>query len=350
MSSKLMERLKKNQGMGAAMVAQQRAALGGFQKDSRIWKHTFDEKKKVSINRIRFLPTPDCDLEAQERGDIPEDFPLAPVSTVFSHNFKGPTGRYYKAISPQTWGHTCPVREYDRAGWDKAKATDDKALKDILKERIASTDYYANILVIEDAQNPENNNKVFLFKFGNGLKKVLDAAGSPKFPTDPSIADPFCPFTGAVLVYELEGEERTIGTWSGLVAKDFGRCRWEHESRLAETDEEIEAICSKAYSLYDFVDVRKEEPYSVLETRFREVMGIPVDAPLVNAGEVEQAPANNAAEMARKALAEAEKQQKSQEAPVQGGDTTAQTQGTQTPAAAGSEEEFDDFLKQLENE
>lgn len=353
--SRLMERLKQNSGMNAQMVAAQRTAMGGFAKDERIWKHVFDAKTKISSNIIRFLPTPECDFVAQEKGEIPADFPLAPVSLVLRHGFKGSAGRYYNAISPATWGHTCPVREYDRPNWDRQKELDDKALKEVLKKRIPSTEYYANILVINDAQNPENNGKVFLIKFGNGLKKVLDAAGAPKFPSDPVIADPFCPFTGANLVYDFEGEERTIGDWTGLVAKDFGRCKWQQPSRLAETDEEIEQICSKAYSLFDFVDPRKEEPYDVLEKRFKEAMGIPVDQDLMSHKPIHEDNGGagvNAAEMARKALEEAEKkaQTPSSNAGQQnnGGQDQSSNQ-SQNKTGGMVDADFENFLAELEN-
>lgn len=345
--SKLMERLKKNKGLNAQAMKQQLVQNGQeYGRDDRIWKYTFDEKKKTAYAKIRFLPIPDVDYERQEAGDIPEDVVLSPVACVQRHNFKGPSGRYYNAISPQTWGETCPVREYDRANWTRQKETNDNALKEMLKKRIPSRDYYANILVIEDSANPENNGKVFLFKFGNAIKNLLDAAPEPKFPGDPKVEDPFCVFEGASLEISLEGEERTFGGWTGLVPKDFGRCKWHNPTPLAESEAEIEEIMKRTYSIYDFVDRKLMEPYEVLEKRFKEVMGIPVDEPLIGASVDEEVgggdnqPANNsqkqldAAAMAAADLKKAEEQAK-------------QAQQSSTQTSDGSGDDFDDFLNSL---
>lgn len=351
--SKILDRLKKNRGLNAQRMQEQLVQNGQARgKDERIWKYTFDEKKKTSYARIRFLPIPNCDLENQEQGVIPEDVVLSPAPCVRRHNFKGPTGRYFNAVSRQTWGEEDPVREYDRANWKRQKETEDAALKEELKKRIPSEKYYANILVIEDAQNPENNGKVMLFAFGRAMKKIIDSAAKPKFPTDPCIEDVFDYIEGAELIIELEGEERSFGNWTGLVPKDFGRCKWGQPKPLAETDEEIEDILSKCYSLYDFVDRAKMESYEDQEKRFKEVMGIPVDEPLVAESELEagdsgeDAPvhtnpnAQGAAGLAAKQLAEAEAQRE------------AALTNTATEQSGGSNEpedsDFDDFLNSIE--
>lgn len=364
--SNVMDRLKRNKGLNAQRMKEQLIQNGQTRgKDERIWKYTFDEKSKTSYSRIRFLPIPDCDVVAQENGEIPEDFVLSPAPVVRRHNFRCSTGRYYNAISRQTWGESCPVRDYDRANWKRQKETDDNALKDELKKRIPDTKYYANILVIEDRENPENNGKVMLFQFGNGIKKVIDAASKPKFPTDPRIEDVFDYLEGAELILELEGEERSFGNWTGLVPKDFGRCKWGTPTPLADSDEAIIEIMQKSYSLFDFVDPRKMETYEEQEKRFKEAMGIPQDTPLManDAFDGEehdgQEDANihtnpnqaGAAGLAAKQLQEAEQKRADQLAAQKAAtETTTEAAGAQSSGLPqdSMEDDFDSFLDGLE--
>lgn len=345
--SRLMERLKKNKGINAQQMQKQLEQNGQARgKDDRLWKYAFDEKKKIAYAKIRFLPIPDCDLERQENGEIPEDAVLSPMVCVRRHNFKGPTGRFYSAISRQTWGEDCPVREHDRVLWDKQKKTEDNTLKETLKDRIPGTNFYANILVEDDRANPENNGKVFLFKFGKAIKNLIDAAPNPKFDSDPKVDDPFCAFEGASLVIELEGEERSFKSWTGLVPKDFGRCKWVDKGPLAGGDEaKMEEIIGQCHSLYDFVDHKLMEPFEVQERRFKDVMGISADAALSEEAdaadnEESQPQANNAAALANQQLQEAEEERNQQMSSNKPDDKKP------TGDSAGSED-LDDFLDSL---
>lgn len=280
--SSLFDRLKKTRGQSAGTEALakrlEQQGQGGFQKDNRIWKHTFNDKG-VTENIIRFLPTPQVDMVAQDEGRVPADFVIAPVALIIRHQFQGPNG-WYVANSPQTFGEDDPVRDHDRPLWTRQKETNDEALKDKLKTRLPSTDYYANILVIKDGTVPENNGKVFLYKFGNGVKKHLDAAQNPKFSTDAKF-DPFDAWEGHNFIMNMTGEKKKIGTWEGLVG-DLATCKWDgNATPLADTDEGIEEIWGKAYSLYEFYDRKNFQTYDELAVKFRKVMNIPADAPLV---------------------------------------------------------------------
>lgn len=287
--SSILDRLKKTRGQGreALQKSLESRGQGGFKRDERIWKYAFKEVKgkQLSISKIRFLTTPLVDLEAQDKGDIPADAVLSPCALQIRHYFAGPGGNYSE-ISPQTWGEECPVREYDRSLWEQQKATDDKALKEVLKERLPKKDYYANILVIQDDANPENEGKVMLFKFSEGIKKVIDKASNPDFPTDPVIADPFCMYEGAVLSLEMVGSKRK---WKGrdVITPDFqnSKMTWGESGPLHDGDEEkIAETWKQCYSLYEFLKPSLMKDFDTLADRLRKVMGLPDGAPLIGAG------------------------------------------------------------------
>ncbi|QDB73188.1 single-stranded DNA-binding protein [Vibrio phage VAP7] len=283
--SSLLARLKANKGQNTKALKERLAqqGQGGFKADERIWKHTWEESKPgefVSVNTIRFLPVPMVDMERREKGEIPEGAVLTPCACIISHFFEGSTGSKYIEKSLATFDEDCPVRKHDQPLWKQQKETNDEGLKKILMKRLPNTDYYANILVINDAQKPENNGKVFLFKFGRGIKKIIDAAAAPKFPTDPKIEDVFCPWEGADLEFNLTGEKRKFNG-RDCISPDYARVTWAKPSALFGGDEaKIEEIWKQTYSLQDFYDRKNFKTYEELEKRFKMVMGIPEDAPL----------------------------------------------------------------------
>jgi len=112
---------------------------------------------------LRFLP-----------GKTEDDLPF--VKT-YSHGFKGPAGKWFIEDCPTTIGSPCYCCEQNGILWN----TEIKANQDIARTRKRKISYVANILVVEDKKNPENEGKVFLFKFGTKIfDKIFDKL-SPEF-------------------------------------------------------------------------------------------------------------------------------------------------------------------------
>ena len=82
------------------------------------------------------------------------------------------TGQYISAVSPQTWNQKDPIAEarfsLSKHGTDEEKA---KASKVIRREN-----WLANIYVVNDPKNPENNGQVKLLRFGKQLNKIITEA------------------------------------------------------------------------------------------------------------------------------------------------------------------------------
>ena len=120
--------------------------------DDRFWQPTVD-KAGNGYAVIRFLPPP---------GE--EDMPFV---RIFSHGFKGPSGSWYIENSLTTIGQQDPVGEYNTQLWNSGLESD-KAIARAQKRKLA---FISNIYVITDQGNPENEGKVFLFRYG---KKIFD--------------------------------------------------------------------------------------------------------------------------------------------------------------------------------
>ncbi|EHT1484480.1 hypothetical protein KXE51_003460 [Salmonella enterica] len=342
----LFDRLKQSRGQQTdAMQARlaQQGQKSGFQKDPRIWKWTWN-KDGISQNTIRFLPVPLVDLKAQEEGTIDKDQILTPCAMIMKHQFQG-AGGWYIENSPQTFGNDDPVRDHDRPLWAQQKETNDEKLKDVLKKRLPDTKYYANILVIEDVNVPENNGKVFLLEFGNAIKKILDQAQNPKFPTDPKF-DPFDLWEGANLNLKLFGEQKKFGNWEGLVA-NFSNVSWAAPAPLSEDEAYMEDVWSREHSLFEFFNPANFKSYEDLEKRLRKVLAIPDGQPLVEGGAAtmahaptNQAPAQQSVNQQPTAQDSLNQQQ------AQPSQAAVNNPGAQpNPKETGSIEEFEQFLK-----
>lgn len=243
---------------------------GGYKKDDRIWKPAANKDNKSS-NIIRFLPIPFVDMQAVEEGKLQET-DLTPMAKILKHAFQGPKG-WYIENSLQTFGEECPVRQFDGPLWGQAKKNNDEILKTALKKRLPNTSYYANILVIKDGTNPENNGKVMLYEFGETVRKLIEKANKPEFDTDPSF-DPFDAFEGADLLLNLTYQKKKIGEKEFNVA-DFQNVKWAPQKPLADgNEEEIERIWKAEHSIAEFYNRKHFKSFDELKAKYVKVMGL----------------------------------------------------------------------------
>lgn len=157
---------------------------GGYQKDEKEWRLTTDSNKNGSAV-IRFLPA---------RSDDELTF-----VKLINHSFKKNNKWYINNCSATHGDYDgCPVCQYisDNDLYNKAQANKngpDAALNQLLARK---TKYWANILVIRDPGNPDNNGKVFKFAFGKSIYDKITA----KLNGDESLGiegvNVSCPFTG----------------------------------------------------------------------------------------------------------------------------------------------------------
>lgn len=249
---------------------------GGFKKDDRYWSLPIDKEGNGSAT-IRFIPDP-SDLDA------------APLTKLISYSFKGPTGAYYIENSPHTlidtkWdkkeenGFPDPMAEWKKATLARAAAEDDAELKKQADSCRRNTFYIANILVVKCKARPEDEGKVFLFKFG---KKIFDKIFSKMNAEDEDDrANPFDLVEGVnfrLNVYKNDG---------GF--PDYSNSMFETDRKpVADTDEKVEAIWKAGYSIEAETSPDKIKSYDELLKRRNTVLG------LVAGMAVEEAPKRSA--------------------------------------------------------
>lgn len=237
-------------------------------KDNRFWKPTMIKSTKggdvvgTCSDVIRFLPESYADLKLVAEGKF-SDIYLSPIFHRQHHAFQGPNGWYFAEsrsmlVDENGVAEKCPVFARVKPMWDEAKETDNKARMTKIKEYFTKPEYFANILVIKDGSNPENNGKVFLFKLTKAMKEKLDACFESEFEDEPTF-NPFDLDEGRAFELRLEYKNKKIGEKTFPVA-DYAKAKFQSTpSPLADTEEEIDSIMEQAHSFFSYLSAVKTE-------------------------------------------------------------------------------------------
>ena len=211
--------------------------------DERLWKPELD-KTGNGYAVIRFLPSPDG-----------EDIPWAKL---YSHAFQGPGG-WYIENSLTTTGGKDPVSDYNRELWNSGNEAD----KDTVRKQKRKLSYYSNIYVVKDQVNPQNEGKVFLFKYGKKIFDKVMEAMQPEFEDETPI-NPFDFWQGANFKLKIVKKD---GYWN------YDKSEFDAPSPLLEDDDALEALWKKQYSLTAVTAADQFKTYDVLEKRLKYVLG-----------------------------------------------------------------------------
>ena len=211
--------------------------------DDRIWKPVMD-KTGNGFAIIRFLPAP--------KG---EELPWAKL---WNHAFQGPTGQWYIENSLTTIGQNDPVSEHNSKLWNSGVESD----KEIARKQKRKLQYYSNIYVVKDSANPENEGKVFLYRFGKKIFDKIMEAMQPAFEDETPI-NPFDFWEGANFKLKLR---KVDGYWN------YDKSEFEAPSALSKKDAELEEIWGKQYSLKEFTDNSNFKSYDELKKRLDVVL------------------------------------------------------------------------------
>ena len=215
----------------------------GASGDERTWKLDVD-KSGNGYAVIRFLPAPEG-----------EDLPFVKL---YSHAFQGPGG-WYIENSLTSLGQKDPVSEYNTQLWNNG--TD--AGKETARKQKRKLTYMSNIYVVKDPANPENEGKVFLFKYGKKIFDKLTAAMQPEFEDEEAI-DPFDFWQGA----NFKLKAKNVAGYRNYDSSEFAAV-----SPLLDDDDALEALWKKQFSLAEIVSTDQFKSYEDLKKRLEYVLG-----------------------------------------------------------------------------
>ena len=213
-------------------------------KDDRFWRPELD-KASNGYAVIRFLP-------ATEGEDLP-------WAKYYSHGFKG-RGGWYIENSLTTIGQKDPVSEMNTELWNSGVEKD----KDIARERKRRLHYVSNILIVSDPANPQNEGKVFLYKYGKKIFDKIQEAMQPEFADEEAI-NPFDFWKGANFKLKV----RKV---AGYI--NYDKSEFDSISALYDGDDaKLEEFWKTEYALSEFIDPTNYKTYDELKKRLHDVLG-----------------------------------------------------------------------------
>ena len=213
-------------------------------RDDNLWKPEMD-KSGNGYAVIRFLPAPDG-----------EDLPWAKI---FSHAFQGPGG-WYIENSLTTIGKSDPVGDMNRQLWNSGSDRD----KETARKQKRKLSYYSNIYVVQDPLHPENEGKVFLYKYGKKIHDKIISAMQPEFEDEEPI-NPFDFWQGADFKLKI----RQVAGFT-----NYDRSEFAAPSELFDGDDEnLEALWKTQYALSEFTSESNFKSYDDLKRRLEQVLG-----------------------------------------------------------------------------
>jgi hypothetical protein len=211
--------------------------------DDRFWKAELD-KSGSGYAVIRFLPAVDDDKTAFVR--------------VFNHGFQGPGG-WYIENSLTTIGQKDPLSEYNSVLWNSGI----EANKEIARKQKRRLTYFSNIYVVEDKANPQNEGKVFLFRFGKKIFDKISSMSNPEFEDETEV-DVFNLWDGANFKLKI----RKVDGFSNYDKSEFMT-----SAPLSEDESEMERVFGEQHDLEEFIDQKSFKTYDELKTRLDTVLG-----------------------------------------------------------------------------
>ena len=217
------------------------------QEDERYWKPEVD-KAGTGSAVIRFLP---CKAE--------EGFPLVQL---WSHGFQGPTGKWFIDNCPTSLGpdDPCPACKANGELWN----TGNEAKKKLASSRKRKLNYISNVLVVNDPKHPENNGKVFLYKYGKKIfEKIKDQIAPPDEFPDMAPVDPFDMEEGANFKLRIVRVDNF---------PNYDKSSFDNPTPVGDADR-IAELEDQLFSLNDILDKKHFKSFEDLKKRFDAVTG-----------------------------------------------------------------------------
>ena len=213
--------------------------------DDTMWKPELD-KTGNGYAVIRFLPTP----EGEEM----------PWVSYFDHGFQGPGGWYIEK-SLTTLNKKDPVSEYNTSLWN----TGIEANKEIARKQKRRLHYVSNVYVVSDPKNPDNEGKVFKYRYGKKIFEALKEAISPAFEDEKAI-NPFdLRDEGANFKIKIR---KVDGYWN------YDKSEFDSVAPLFDDEQKLVDVVNNLHSLSGIISPSEFKSYEELKEKLDRVLGL----------------------------------------------------------------------------
>jgi len=238
------------------------------EKDESYWKPTKD-KAGNALAVIRFLPKPKVDGEDGKA-----------FIQYWDYGFQDPTtGKWYIEKSRTTIGERDPVSEFNTMLWGDQGNKDEKYRlleRNQARRQKRRLHYVANIYVVSDPANPENEGKVFRYEFGQKIMDKINKMMKPDLPTEPKV-DPTNLFNGANFKLKITKGPTVDIAGKKVIMPSYDEAKFLEPGPLLDDEKELKRIWESEYSLKEIVDPSKFKSWDKLKERLEAVVGYEID-------------------------------------------------------------------------
>jgi len=300
--------------------------------DDRFWKLSRDENDNGGAI-IRLLPDPNG----------------TPFIQRYNHAFQSfdnvnKKKRWYINISPETIGESCPASQLWSALYNIGTEEGKKEAKKFSRK----IKFMANIKVIKDPANPQNEGKIFLWEFGTKLKDKFMAALQPSESEIAMGEEPkqlFNPLTGCNIKLK-------IAKVAGFLNYDATEIM-APSSIYSDAEEAKADIIENAHKLDEFMKPEAFETYEELKSKMKYVLEVyqpefvdPIQFKNIVSGIVGTETAAQSAQAQETQQTPVQETPAIQETPVEQAQPEAPTQTPKTQTAPASDDDLG-FLDDL---
>jgi hypothetical protein len=131
--------------------------------------------------------------------------------------------------------------------------------------------------VVSDPKNPENEGKVFLFKFGKKIMDKITKMMNPDLESEPRI-NPTDLWKGANFKLKVTRQNVNMGG-RNVSFPNYDESVFLAPGPLTEDDSQLEAVWKKEHSLAEIIDRKNFKTYAELKARLDDVLGFTGSAP-----------------------------------------------------------------------
>ena len=170
-------------------------------------------------------------------------------------------------------GQDDPVSEYNSQLWNSGIESN----KEIVRKQKRRLSYISNVYIVKDTANPQNEGKVFLYKYGKKIFEKLNDLMNPQYPGEVPV-NPFDLWEGAN--FQLK-----IRNYEGY--RNYDKSEFMAPSALMDDDAAMEEVWKSQHSLKELVDPKNFKPYAELKAKLYKTLGLDgrSHAPTVSAAE-----------------------------------------------------------------
>lgn len=196
-----------------------------------------------------------------------------------SHMMQLANGLWFGCDCAKKWtGMNCPVCDYNSKVWTKYGRTDEARAKVLPKWR---PDYYTNVYVVKNPNQPDTEGKVFRLKFGRAIMKYITDAMADRDDAELGRVPGINPFSwyGPEDKEVITGDEKPGANfiWEGVQGSNgpnYDNSHFGKPSRISKltadgkivamTNDEIDTVESQLWTLKD-IEKQKEQVKSYEE-------------------------------------------------------------------------------------